>query len=433
MKNNTKKHFTLSERIELESYLNQGLSFRHIAKELNKSHTTISREVQSRLVFSKTGGWGTPFNDCSFKFDCHKKNLCNYEKCSYKECHSCHLCINHCKEYQKNTCKKLSLAPFVCNSCSEKRKCTLEKRFYKAKSAQEEYQFVLKDSREGIHISPSQLQEIDDMVSPLIFNGQSVHAIYANHKNDLMLDERTLYHYINSGFLSCKTLDLPRAVKFKVRKKAPKRFKIDKKCRQGRTYEDFLAYCKNHPDLPLVQMDTVHGTRSGKVLLTLHFPVPKLMLALLLDKNNARCVTDSINHIYQSIGKTRFRKLFPIILTDNGPEFSNPSALEIDRDGKKRTKIFYCDPYASYEKGAIENNHTLLRRILPKGRSFDHLQQADINLVLSHINSYLRRDLGDHTPYDMFVNLYGDKLLKEMHICNIPPNDIILKPSLLTK
>ncbi len=426
----SKKHLTLSERIELEKLLNEGLSFRQIAINLGKSHTTISREVNSKRTFSKIGGYNIVFNDCINAIDCPKKELCNFDKCTYKKCHSCKFCYRLCKKYEKQKCEKISKAPFVCNGCENRKKCRLEKCFYKAKSAQTEYDFLISDARYGINISEEQLAYIDGIVSPLIIKGQSIHAIYANNKDELMIDERTLYNYINAGFLSCKRIDQPRAVKYKTRK-TPKRYKVDKKCRKLRTYKDFEKYIKRYPDTLVVQMDTVIGRRGGKSLLTLHFPIPKLMLAILLNKNNSKSVIEAIDNIYGKVGKTSFKKLFKVILTDNGSEFSNPLKLELDKDDKKRTRIFYCNPYASYQKPAVENNHALVRRILPKGISFDDLSQSDIDLALSHINSYIRRDLGDKTPYDVFVELYGDKLLKEMNISCIKSNDIVLKPSLL--
>ena len=128
------------------------------------------------------------------------------------------------------------------------------------------------------------------------------------------------------------------------------------------------------------------------------------------------------------MGLEIFRRLFPVILTDNGSEFSNPQRLEFDIFGNRRTYIFYCDPYRSGQKGLVEVEHQMLRRFYPKGTSFDLLEQSDINRVLSHINSYKREKLNERSPYDSFSFLYGQDILSKLGISLISDYDIILKP-----
>jgi len=72
--------------------------------------------------------------------------------------------------------------------------------------------------------------------------------------------------------------------------------------------------------------------------------------------------------------------IFPILLLDNGTKFSNPEAIEFDKMGLRRTCVFYCDPSAPYQKGACENNHTYIRRIIPKGKDMSHLNRSHIDL-----------------------------------------------------
>ncbi|HQA59300.1 MAG TPA: IS30 family transposase, partial [Acetivibrio sp.] len=123
----------------------------------------------------------------------------------------------------------------------------------------------------------------------------------------------------------------------------------------------------------------------------------------------------------------------PVLLCDNGSEFTNPSAIEYDSQGQLRTRIFYCDPQAPYQKGAAENNHTLVRRIIPKGTSLDGFTQQDITLMMNHVNSYGRLNLGDKTPYWVFASLYGEEILRRMNVELIPPDNVTLHPSLLKK
>lgn len=178
-------------------------------------------------------------------------------------------------------------------------------------------------------------------------------------------------------------------------------------------------------------MDSVVGRKGGKVLLTLHFVKSEFMLAFLRDRNTAASVYEIIERLYWELQPDRFMKIFPVLLGDNGSEFSDPLSLERDAENNPRTRVFYCDPSAPYQKGAAENNHEFIRRILPKGTSFDDLTQAEVNLMMNHINSYTRANLGNRSPYEMFRLFYGQEILDVLGATLIFPNDIILRPELL--
>ena len=157
------------------------------------------------------------------------------------------------------------------------------------------------------------------------------------------------------------------------------------------------------------------------------------MLAFLRDHNDARSVTENFNRMDTLIGRRAFRKLFPILLTDRGSEFTDPVSIECDQKGKVRTKVFYCDPQRSDQKGGCEVTHEMIRRVLPKGTSFDNLTQDDIDLMMSHINSYTRKKLGNQSAYRLFSSFYGEKILTALGIKEIPSSDINLTPKLLQK
>jgi len=248
-----------------------------------------------------------------------------------------------------------------------------------------------------------------------------------------MCNERTIYNYINNGILSVKNIDLPRKVRYSIRKPKKDNFKVDKQCRIGRTYNAFCNYMQKYPDTPVVQMDSVEGRKGGKVLLTIHFTIPQLMLAFIRDSNTSQSVIDIINRLYLELRPDIFDELFPLFLVDNGSEFSNPLAIELDAQGNQRTRVYYCDPSAPYQKGALENNHELIRRIITKGTSLDCLTQDDIKKMMNHINCYPRKNLGNKTPYEVFSALYGEDLLKKLGVSFIPPDEVTLRPSLLKK
>ena len=251
------------------------------------------------------------------------------------------------------------------------------------------------------------------------------------HKDIFQKCEKTLYNYFNDGFFSLSRLEMPRMCMRKEKKCAKIKHKIDPQYRVGRTYVAYEKWKSEHPDLTVVEMDSVIGQVGGKVLLTLQFECG-MMLICLRDANNSQSVIDYFDMLERKLGLDTFRKMFPAILTDNGSEFSNPSAIETSPiTGEKRTNVFYCDPNASWQKGHIENNHINLRRILPKGYTFEKLEQRDINLVISHLNSYLRESYDNFPAIQRFSSIFGPEILDILHLTVIPPDNVIINENLL--
>ena len=423
-------HLTLSDRIVIESSLRDGSSFKQIAQELGKDPSTISKEVRGhyKVVEKDT------FNPCIHRRECkHYADLCNPCKFKWgKSCKQCTGCFTHCPDFEEKHCIKLQKPPYVCNGCKERNGCKLRRHLYDAKFAQTEYETVRSESRQGFATTPAELKRIDDVIAPLVKQGQSIHQICANNTDLIMLDERTIYNYIDAGLLSVGNLDLPRKVRYKARKKK-KPLRVDKQCHLGRTYDDFLEYTAANPDIPVVEMDSVEGRKGGKVLLTLFFRNCNLMLAYIRDANTARSVTEIFQGLYESLGRETFCRLFPIILTDRGSEFTDPVSLECDEWGEVRTRVFYCDPQRPDQKGGAEVTHEFIRRILPKGTSFNDLTQDDISLMMSHINSYTRKKLNNRSAHQLFSSFYGENVLDVLNIRKVPANDINLTPRLLKK
>lgn len=425
-------HLSLSDRIIIEAGLRERRSFSAIAAELGKDPTTISKEVRAHIKLNQAGG----YNPCMIRKDCkHYGDLCHPCKFTYgKPCHSCYLtkCFDVCQNFQPAQCSKLDKPPYVCNGCRQRQTCKLERHLYEAKFAQKEYEAIRSESRQGFAVTPAELERIDQIISPLIKKGQSIHQICVNNADEIILDERTIYNYVDAGLLSVGNIDLPRKVRYKVRKKKPP-VRVDKQCHLGRTYEDFLEYTASNPDVPIVEIDSVEGRKGGKVLLTVFFRNSNLMLAFLRDRNTARSVTEVFEWLYETLGHEQYCRLFPIILTDRGSEFTDPVSIECTKLGEIRSRVFYCDPQRSDQKGGCEVTHEFIRRILPKGTSFDSLQQRDILLMMSHINSYTRKKLNNQSANRLFSFLYGETILLNLGIQDIPANDINLTPRLLKK
>lgn len=423
-------------RTVIESELANRTSFKKIGAMLGKDCTTIAKEVKGHIQKEQTGSYGTGFNNCahSAEHSCSLRHVCS--RCfsaGNRPCWSCGKCIKTCREYVPYRCPKLERAPYVCNGCTDRRKCTLEKSLYSAFKAQKEYESLRTDSRSGFALSGKELEHLDSVVSPLLRQGQSLHHISVTHADETMTSERTLYTYVNSGLFSARNIDMPRTVRMRPRKGKKKSVKIDKACRTGRTWEDYQAYMAQHPDAAVRQLDTVEGIKGGKVLLTIHFVEQGLQLAFLRDANDAQSVTDIFEKMYWELGPDAFTALFPLLLADNGSEFSNPKAIEFDREGNRRTRVFYCDPNAPFQKGSCENNHEMIRRIIPKGVDIGQYTQEQIDLMMSHINSYAREKLGDKSPYDVFAFQYSEDILRRWNLQKIPSEKIHLKPDLLAK
>ncbi len=431
----SKTHLTASDRLQIECRLKAGMSLREIGELLGKSTTTISREIKKHAVESDKGAAGRIKNRCIHRFDCKKENLCPHFPCvnprHQLNCRSCNRCNSVCMDFVEELCPRLSKPPYVCNGCKDEHKCVLHKRFYLHEHAQREYETVLRESRSGANISELELKTMDAFISPLLKNGQSPHHVMLTYPDKFSCCEKTLYRYIESNMFSARNIDLPRCARLKPRHKKSVEHKVDRKCRVGRSLDDYKRFRELRPDIAVVQMDSVIGTVGGKVLLTFCFEQSYLLMAFLRDENTSQSVIDVFDRLEDILGLDTFRRLFPVILTDNGSEFSNPRRLEFDLNGNRRTYIFYCDPNRSDQKGLVEVEHEMIRRILPKGTSFDRLSQLDVNRVISHIDSYAREKLNDKSPFESFSFLFGKDILDKLGICQVPAVDIVLTPALL--
>lgn len=425
------KHLTLDNRIYIEKSLDNNMPFREIAKYICKDPSTISKEVRKHRVLQPRNVF-VNFNRCAYRRHCNLRNICNRSVRCKKQCSSCVECNKHCSSFVEDICPTVSKAPYVCNGCSKRIQCRLDKYFYKATVSNKEYKTILVESRNGINLSEEGLKYMDSIVSPLILQGQTPYQIIKNHP-EIKCTEKTIYNYITSGALSVKNLDLPRKVKYKPRKSNPSEIN-NKGIFEGRTYKDFLDYLQTYPDTNVVEMDTVIGCEgSKKVLLTMFFRSCKLMLIYLLPDKSPASVKKVFDHLEKKMSTFIFCRTFPVILTDRGVEFSKPDELESGIDNVIRTSIYYCDPMASWQKPGIEKNHEYIRYVLLKGSSFDDLTQWDITKLSNHINSAARASLNDLAPIQLAHLLLDKDAVNAFGLREISPDDIVLTPKLLKK
>lgn len=424
------KHLTLEDRIFIENSLNKGLTFKDIAKYLCKDPTTISKEVRAHRLsdWYHKGSFYNAKNFCIHRYHCKKTNACEKILLCGIKCASCPTCNQTCHDFERERCRRLDKAPYVCNGCDKKiSHCTIAHKYtYNARFADRKYREKLSDSRAGINLTKHELRQKDMVISPLIEQGQSPYQIATNHP-ELDMSVRTMYSYLDNGLFTARNIDLKRKPKFKPRK-CHKSQITDRSVFKNRSYTDFQSLGL----ASFTEMDTVHSSReSKKTLLTFYFTKEKLFLAFLMNRCTKGAVRLVFDHLEKRMETYDFLGLFEYLLTDRGSEFGDPEALETGVDAIQRTSIYYCDPMRSGQKGGVENAHTMLRMVLPKGTSFEYLTQWDVNLIVNHINATPRESLGGRTPYDMALESFGENTLKALQLRRIAPDEVNLTPKLI--
>lgn len=236
-------------------------------------------------------------------------------------------------------------------------------------------------------------------------------------------------------------MDLRRQVSRRISKKKSKGYKkrADRKHLQGRTYKDYKAYIDENPDVFVTQMDTVYNDETnGPFIQTFKFVSAGIIFAILHDTKTADSMKQGVDLPESALGTEIFRKYVHVLLTDRGSEFSAADAMENGENGTTRTRVFYCDPMQSGQKGSLENKHIELRYILPKGtdlRALGLVNQDSLNTVLCHVNSTPVEKPGGKSPLDVADFMYHDlfEKLEAFGLHKIEKDKVVLKPYLLKK
>ncbi len=389
-----KHRLTIENRILIEELVRLKYKLKDISEIIGVIQSTVSRELKKRRITGKG---------------------------IYKECELT-------RRY-----------PYVCNSCDKRLKCRKKKYYYHYHKAQKQYEYILKASRIGIDMSIDELYYWDSYFKDKLKNkNQPITHIFNNIEKSFPKTLPTFYKYIHEGhFPSINDEMLPRAYSYKPRKRTGEEPKIrfDNTIRKGRTLNNLEEYLKIHPEANIVEMDTVIGKlEDKKCILTLYFRNSKLMLMFLINKYKTGSVTKVFRKLYKILGYELFTKLFEIVLTDNGWEFSKPEDIEFDDNtGEKLINVFYCNPYSSWEKGGIERNHEFIRYIIPKGITFDQLTEKNVTDIMNNINNVKRKSMEYKTPYEIFKNIYGEETTKKLHLHSLKADEVDLSYKLLFK
>ena len=425
----TYSHFTLDERIELQGCLGKSMACQEAAWRLDKDPTSVSREVKrNRISEGFKYGYGKPSMRCSLFGECDVESLCM--DCSGKPCRTCKKqdCTLLCSEHDEVTCAKTSRWPHVCNGCRKKASCKLERFKYSAKIADAKARDAASEPRRGVDLTGAQLADLDALLTPLMKQGQSLSQIYMAHAEEIPCSLKSLYTHVNKGEVGAGRMYEIDAVRRKPRKRtAPKPGPaVPRASLVGRSYDDFLALPGDVRDSRW-EMDTVIGRVGGKCLLTLLHRLTRFQLALLLasccgaEVARALDMLSALPHSPFAAGRRA------LVLTDNGHEFHDAGAIE----AHGRIRLYYCQAYSSWQKGACECGHRLYRRIAPKGTSFDGFTDLDCQLMMSHANSTPREALGGISPIEAVVPFVGLEFLAALGVELVDRDDVVLKPELL--
>lgn len=419
--NNKNLHLTVQERIIIEKGIENGSTKAAIALTIGKDKSTVGKEIKKhRELVHKS----------SYKINC-----ANMKNCSHN-----HVCDN-CADFKPFTCNRRDRSPGACNGCSKYTHCRYDKYRYKADFSHKKYREDLVDSRTGINMSYEECKAMADIIVPLIKAGHSPYHIVTNHP-ELNISEKTLYNYIENGIFrefGLLDIDLRIKTKRKIAKKASNKYKKreDKKYLNGRTYDDFINYTAENKNLSVVEMDTVYNNGStGPFMQTFKFLDYSFMFIVYQEEKTAKSMVEGVDLLEKILGKDLFSEEVAIIKTDRGSEFCDAEGFEKEENESRRTRIFYCDPMASGQKGSLENNHKEIRYICPKENDLNDLglnSQEKANLIVSHINSQSKEHLKGKSPLEVmeFMNPALYQKFKDFGIERINKDNIVLKPYLL--
>lgn len=419
------QHLRQSERIRIEDRLNSGESFHAIGIALRVDRCTVKREVLKRRTFQWAGHKHARPATCVRDGNCRLQKEWQRNHASGNPCAGCHEIIPLME------CRLLNHAPYVCNGCSQYHlgKCRRDKMVYRAEAAETDYRETLVNTRSGVNLSTEELLEINRIVSLGLGRHLSLHHISVAFAEELPVGERTLYRMVNQcKGLSVGRIDLPRACAMKPRRGEKPQRRVERACRDKRDFRDYQVFREENPDLPVAEMDTLEGTRGGRVVITLCLEACGLFLMFIKKSKVALSSIEVLDTLETRLGLTLFRQLFPVILTDNGSEFSAPSRLEasVTRPGERRTRIFYCDAYSAWQKPHVENGNRDARKIFPKGKPIPDVSQEKVDFAASNLNSQIRKSLNDKSAIRVFRELFGSEALEKLGLREIPADQVDL-------
>ena len=423
IKNKPLDEFELSK---IETMLDEGYNSTQIARELERDSSTIQKEIKKFSIIVKTK---KSCKVCGNYETCNKTKICgnNIDAGFCAKCKGCMVAVEQCEEYEpKVTCEKIKGRRKTCNSCPRRKYgCEEVKILYIAREAWKQH----KKNKEK---SKKQFKEIENKeymeeIEKMIIRGISPEVALGviGNKYGATISVPTLYYRIDKGKMKCKNIHLRNKLKREVKEeKEERQHRNDKHRANGRSYGDLTEEEKKNKLAGYGEMDTVIGIPGGKLLLTLLNRKTSFLFGLPVKDKKQETIIKEIDKLELTI-EDKFELILKKIVTDNGGEFLNYEGIEKSTiTGNKRIWLYYADPYASYEKGQIENQHRLIRYFFPKGTDFSKYSNEAIIEKMNRINNYPRKDLKWSTPYKEMEKIIGKETLNKLGFYEIPIEEL---------
>lgn len=210
----------------------------------------------------------------------------------------------------------------------------------------------------------------------------------------------TLYRYIDCGYIFTRITNKNLLEKTR-RKRTYKKVKKAKRAPAGKSIEHRPSDIDTREEFGHWEMDCVIGKVKGKrqALLTLTERKTRYEIISHLRTKQSRSVVHVLDNLQKRFD---FPNVFKSITVDNGSEFSDYYGMEHDKQGIKRTDVYYCHPYTSCERGSNERMNRMVRRFFPKGQSLYKTTQSDCRAAADWLNNYPRKVLDYATPAELF-------------------------------
>ena len=393
-------HLTLNDRLAIQSGIENNSTKTMIAKVIGKNNSTVGKEIQLHRIFKPSRRFSLSRSD----------------------------------EF-KDLCSRRDRSPGACNGCEFYSKCKKDRYVYDAHKAHNQYKITLSSSREGIMLSQDQVRVIGKIIGPLIKQGQSISQIYATHRSKLIVEEKTMYNYIDQGvFRDYGIINL--SLKEKVNRKPRKTKHKERKSPAnytGHTYSDYQELMAESEFSSTVEMDTLYNSPQGPFIQTLNLTDCMVMIGFLYEFRTNENMALSLDVLQKHPGTERFKRIMMPFLADRGSEVKKHQLFEFDVDGNRRTLIYYCDPMCPHQKPHVENNHNYVRDILPNGYDLSKLPQDDVNEMFLHINNTPRKSKGNRTPIELMKFLYPDDfeiMMEAFNLSFLERDEVILNPTI---
>ena len=426
--NKKNKPLNQSEMGRIEAMLNEGYNATQIAEALDRDASCIQKEIKNFSIEVK------PKKDCKICVNykkCNKTNVCGDKSdigfCS--KCKGCKIAVENCEEYKAEVvCPYIKGRRKVCNGCKNYNGCNRVRKIYVAEKAWKQHEKNKKNSVKKM--KEIENTEYMDALSEKIKHGISPEVALATTENKTgeKISLPTLYLRIDRGLMKCKNIDLRNKLKRATKKdedeEKEKKHNREKHRANGRSYGDLSEEERRQKLDRFAEMDTVEGVKGSKLLMTLINRKTSFLFGIPISNKKQESIIKELDKLELTM-EDKFKLILEKIITDNGCEFLDYEGIEKSAiTGEKRISVYYADPYASYEKGQIENQHRLIRYFYPKGVDFAKYKDSDIIEKINRINNYPRKNLGWSTPYKEMEKIIGKELLNKLGFYEISIEDL---------